>query len=241
MGLRRHRDGPPIPTLRTSTLAPGAEWVRDPGCRRHPVLLAVEKEARLVPEKRLPLPQPYARWRRVPDGRHGYSTGICGLKADGTVTSWNKPNDQTRVGSTFFPHLKNVPDNDTLWYTMISLDRAPFACWGADNEHLASRLPPMESPCRNSADLLALETSVSTLSPDFASDTVAYGLAVPSDTSTITLTPKVSNLFATYTITADTDSSVTNDRVDLSPGDNEITITAADEMTTKSHTINVTR
>ena len=103
------------------------------------------------------------------------------------------------------------------------------------------RLRPMEPSWRNSADLPALETSVGALSPDFASDTVAYGLAVPSDTSTITLTPQVTNFFATYTITADTHSSVTNDRVDLSPADNEITITAADEITTKSHTINVTR
>ena len=56
---------------------------------------------------------------------------------------------------------------------------------------------------------------------------------MPSDTTFITLSRKVTNLFDTYSITADTDASLTDDTGDLSAGENVITITvtAADEST----------
>ena len=81
------------------------------------------------------------------------------------------------------------------------------------------------------------------LLPEFDRDVTAYELSVDNATSTITITPEVTNLFATYAISADTDTTVTDDTVDLSVGANvvTITVTAADDVTTRAYTLTVTR
>ena len=81
------------------------------------------------------------------------------------------------------------------------------------------------------------------LLPEFDRDVTEYELSVDNATSAITITPEVTNLFANYAISADTDATVIDDTVDLSLGANvvTITVTAADGVTTKAYTVTVTR
>ena len=188
-----------------------------------------------------------------------FSAGSAGLS--------RKANRQARAESPFYGYwvydrpaelalvalLDDAPDEDTLGYTMVTMDRRFFACglrtdhsiacWGWDNELLASGLPPFESPWRDSALLVDLTVDNGALLPEFDRDVTEYELSVDNATSAITITPEVTNLFANYAISADTDATVIDDTVDLSVGDNVVTIavTAADGVTTRDYTVTVTR
>ena len=81
------------------------------------------------------------------------------------------------------------------------------------------------------------------LLPEFDRDVTEYELSVDNATSTITITPEVTNLFANYAISADTDATVIDDTVDLGVGANVVTIkvTAANGVATRDYTVTVTR
>ena len=220
---------------------------------------------------------PYTLLANVPDGAFrmvdmSYGVAFCGLRVDGSVQCWvgrplTQGNRQARAESPFYGYwvydrpaelalvalLDDAPDEDTLGYTMVTMDRRFFACglrtdhsiacWGWDNELLASGLPPFESPWRDSALLVDLTVDNGALLPEFDRDVTEYELSVDNATSAITITPEVTNLFANYAISADTDATVIDDTVDLSVGDNVVTIavTAADGVTTRDYTVTVTR
>ena len=206
-----------------------------------------------------------------------YHQTFCGLKVDGTVECfWGAvpghdpggANAGSRLARGFpwdseaeyyaqrhqkIAALNEAPEEDTLGYTMVAMDRVSFACglrtdssiacWGWDNEYLASLLPPFESPWHDSPLLVDLTVDNGALLPEFDRDVTEYELSVDNATSTITITPEVTNLFASYAISADTDATVTDDTVDLSVGANvvTITVTAADGVTTRAYTVTVTR
>ena len=206
-----------------------------------------------------------------------YHDTFCGLKVDGTVECfWGAvpghdpggANAGSRLARRFpwdseaeyyaqrhqkIAALNEAPEEDTLGYTMIAMDRVSFACglrtdssiacWGWDNEYLASMLPPFESPWHDSPLLVDLTVDNGALLPEFDRDVTEYELSVDNATSTITITPEVTNLFANYAISADTDATVTDDTVDLTVGANVVTITvrAADGVTTRDYTVTVTR
>ena len=193
----------------------------------------------------------------------GYGAILCGVTVAGEAHCWAGWNDDSGYdlfwGHTIEKYAANVanlvvaPDLDTHSYTMVAMDRQSFACglrtdssiacWGWDNEYLASKLPPLESPWYGSAELIALTVDNAVLLPEFDRDVTAYELSVDNATTAITITPEVTNLFATYAISADTDATVIDDTVDLSLGANvvTITVTAADGVTTRDYTVTVTR
>ena len=199
-----------------------------------------------------------------------YGVAFCGVRVDGSVSAGLPAQELENVGTRFNPFegywvydwpaqrnlvalLDDAPDEDTLGYTMVTMDRRYFACglrtdhsiacWGYDDEYLASMLPPFESPWHDSALLVDLTVDNGALLPEFDRDVTEYELSVDNATSAIAITPEVTNLFATYAISADTDTTVIDDTVDLSLGANvvTITVTAADGVTTKAYTLTVTR
>ena len=224
--------------------------------------------------------RPYSLLANNPDGAFrmvdmSYGVAFCGVRVDGTVQCWaGRPQEPENVGTRFNPFegywvydwpaqrdlvalLDDAPDEDTLGYTMVTMDRRYFACglrtdhsiacWGYDDEYLASVLPPFESPWHDSALLVDLTVDLTVdngvLLPEFDRDVTEYELSVDNATSTITITPEVTNLFANYAISADTDATVIDDTVDLSVGANvvTITVTAADGVATRDYTVTVTR
>ena len=193
----------------------------------------------------------------------GYGAIVCGVMVSGEARCWAGWNGNTSHdrfwGITLDKFARNAanlvvaPDLDTHSYTMVAMDRHSFACglrtdhsiacWGWDNEYLASMLPPFESPWHDSPLLVDLTVDNGALLPEFDRDVSAYELSVDNATSAITITPEVTNLFASYAISADTDATVIDDTVDLSVGANvvTITVTAADGVTTRAYTLTVTR
>ncbi len=94
----------------------------------------------------------------------------------------------------------------------------------------------------SNADLTALTTTAGTLSPVFASATLAYAVAVSNGTATTTVTPTTAGSTIkvnTVTVTSGTASAA----IPLNVGANPISIvvTAADGVTTKTYTLTVTR
>ena len=193
----------------------------------------------------------------------GYGAIVCGVMVSGEARCWAGWNGNTSHdrfwGITLDKFARNAanlvvaPDLDTHSYTMVAMDRQSFACglrtdssiacWGWDNEYLASMLPPFESPWHDSPLLVDLSVDHGALLPEFDRDVSAYELSVDNATTAITITPEVTNLFASYAINADTDATVIDDTVDLSVGANvvTITVTAADGVTTRDYTVTVTR
>ncbi|BCU78752.1 esterase-like activity of phytase family protein [Luteolibacter sp. LG18] len=94
------------------------------------------------------------------------------------------------------------------------------------------------------ADLAGLTLSTGTLSPSFATGTLAYTAGVSNATTGITVTPTKSDVNATITVngTAVT-SGPASGNIPLNVGDNAITVvvTAPNGTTTKTYTVTVTR
>ena len=117
----------------------------------------------------------------------GYGAILCGVTVAGEAHCWAGWNDDSGYdlfwGHTIEKYAANVanlvvaPDLDTHSYTMVAMDRQSFACglrtdhsiacWGWDNELLASRLPPFESPWHDSPLLVDLTVDNGALLPEF--------------------------------------------------------------------------
>ena len=98
-------------------------------------------------------------------------------------------------------------------------------------------------PSTNAA-LSGLTVSDGTLSPVFGSGTLAYTASVPNATTSITLTPTVSDGTATIKVnTVTVLSGAASGSIALNAGTNTITtiVTAGDGTTTKTYTVTVTR
>ena len=79
--------------------------------------------------------------------------------------------------------------------------------------------------------------------PSFGRGTTSYTASVANDVASLTLSPELTNTLATYEIGSNTDSEVIGDTVDLTVGENVITVTVllADTTETKTYTVTVTR
>lgn len=94
------------------------------------------------------------------------------------------------------------------------------------------------------ADLSGLSLSNGTLSPSFAAGTMSYTASVPYATSSVAITPDVSDATATVTINGATATpGVATIPMPLAVGDNTFTtiVTAQDNATTKTYTVTITR
>jgi surface protein len=91
----------------------------------------------------------------------------------------------------------------------------------------------------NDASLSALTLSSGSLSPGFASGTLAYTASVANSVSSVTVTPTTSDANATVTV----NGAAATTPVSLSVGSNTVTVqvTAQDGVTTQSYTVVVTR
>jgi len=100
------------------------------------------------------------------------------------------------------------------------------------------------TPLSTDATLSNLTLSSGTLSPAFASGTIAYTASVPNATASITVTPTTNDATATVTVNGSTvTSGSASGSIALAVGSNTITtvVTAQDGTTTKTYTVNVTR
>jgi hypothetical protein len=96
----------------------------------------------------------------------------------------------------------------------------------------------------NNADLASLATTAGTLTPAFASGTTGYTASVPNATSSITVTPTLSDTAATVTVNGVTVASGSaSGAIPLSVGSNAVSavVTAQNGTTTKTYTITITR
>ncbi len=94
------------------------------------------------------------------------------------------------------------------------------------------------------ADLSGLAVSQGTLSPAFSADTTSYTNSVANSAASMTVTPTAAGTGATITVNGSAvTSGAASQALDLSVGDNTITVivTAQDGTTTKTYTITVTR
>ena len=99
------------------------------------------------------------------------------------------------------------------------------------------------SAAGNDADLSNLTLSKGALNPAFASGTVSYSASVASAANTLTVTPTLADSAATVKVNGTSVASGNaSGPITLNPGSNLITVavTAADLVTTKSYTVNVT-
>lgn len=97
--------------------------------------------------------------------------------------------------------------------------------------------------CAN-ADLANLTISTGTLSPAFAAATIAYTVSVPNATTSMTVTPTLSDVLASVKVNGVTVASGSpSSAIALAVGSNVITtvVTAQNGTTTKTYTITVTR
>jgi len=101
------------------------------------------------------------------------------------------------------------------------------------------------NPPSNNADLASLVPSAGTLSPSFASGTLAYAASVSNATASITVTPTVAQANATVkvngtTVASGSASAAIALAVGVNPAIN-IAVTAQDGVTVKTYTLTVTR
>jgi alpha-tubulin suppressor-like RCC1 family protein len=95
----------------------------------------------------------------------------------------------------------------------------------------------------NDATLGSLTISSGTLTPDFASGTLAYSDSVANSVSSVNVTPTVNESHATVTVNSQpVISGEASQALNLVVGDNTITIVVtAQDATTKTYTVTVTR
>jgi tRNA threonylcarbamoyladenosine modification (KEOPS) complex Pcc1 subunit len=96
----------------------------------------------------------------------------------------------------------------------------------------------------NNADLSALAISAGTLTPAFASGTLAYTDSVGNGTASVTVTPTTADGNATVTVDGNAvTSGQASGAINLNVGDNviNVVVTAQDLTTTKTYTITVNR
>ena len=160
-----------------------------------------------------------------------YSLALC---SDGTMAAW---------GQNSFGNLGNNSTNNSSVPVLVdqsgvlaSKTVTSITSGGFHSLALAA--------IQNSSNLTNLTLSSGTLSPAFAAATTSYTASVPNATTSITVTPTLSDATATVKVKGTTVTPGTaSGAISLVVGTNVITtvVTAQDGTTTKSYTVNVTR
>ena len=114
-----------------------------------------------------------------------------------------------------------------------------------DGTYLALTSTPISFAVTSStATLSALTSSAGSLTPTFSATTTSYAESVPNSTTSITLTPTVTQVNATVKVNGTSVSSgVASSSIPLTIGSNSINVavTAQDGITTQSYSVTVTR
>jgi sugar lactone lactonase YvrE len=106
------------------------------------------------------------------------------------------------------------------------------------------RIRKVAFPQSDNANLTSLTLSAGTLSPAFSTETYNYSVTVANAVSSISVTPTVEQFDAKVTVNGTpVTNSTASSAIELNVGNNNITVvvTAEDDSTTKTYTINVTR
>ncbi|MGI8820780.1 MAG: beta strand repeat-containing protein [Chthoniobacterales bacterium] len=189
-------------------------------------------------------------------GMSGQSSTVTYTTVDGTATTANSDYVATSGTLTFGPNDTTMPitvsvngdttvepdETFTVQITGITNNQGqpiegtvfPFGTGTIQNDDTAS----------TNADLSNLTVSSGTLTPAFGSNTLSYTVSVPFSISSISVTPTAADAGATITVNGTPVASGTaSGAIPLVVGPNTITIvvTAADNVTTKTYTITVTR
>ncbi|RKN70538.1 cadherin-like beta sandwich domain-containing protein [Paenibacillus ginsengarvi] len=137
----------------------------------------------------------------------------------------------TSIGGAAFVNNQASPGD----LTFISYDPSPAKDYAVANGHTFHKLIP---------ELSGLTLSEGSLSPVFASGSLAYTVSVTNSVYAITVTPTASYSTFAVTVNGTTVTSATaSQAIPLNVGENAITVTvtAQDGTTTKSYTVTVTR
>jgi len=160
-----------------------------------------------------------------------HSLALC---SDGTVVAWGS-NGDGELGNNSTTD-SSVPVLVTKTGVLAGKTVVALAA-GTSNSMALVALP-------NSSNLSNLTLSSGTLSPTFAAATISYTASVSNATSSVTVTPTLTDATATIKVNGTTVASGTaSGAISLSVGSNTITtvVTAQDGTTTKTYTVTVTR
>ncbi len=182
---------------------------------------------------------------------------VCGVLEDGTVDCWGDQRDFRSLTwvslADTLATLGTAPDEGTLKYTDVGVRRNLYvcglredktiACWGEWPRAMLNNMPAFESPWKSNADLLDLQLEGASLIEAFAKNTTSYTASVEHSIDSVTLTPKLTNRIAFYSIASEQDAAIADDTIDLAVGVNLITIrvTSADRSVTKTYQLSITR
>lgn len=156
-----------------------------------------------------------------------YGTSANPTTANGKVTA-------SGTTGAFNSNLSGLDPNTTYHYRAFATN-AQGTSYGANYTFTTPSLS-------NNANLSNLTMSSDSLSPSFSSGTTSYTATIPNPVSSITVTPTVADSSATLTLNGATVTSGVGSNVSLNIGSNTITtVVTAEDGTTKTYTIDVTR
>ena len=186
----------------------------------------------------------------------GLSAGVLSPAFSSAVTTYTASVDNTTTGITLTPTTGNakasVTVNNTAVASGMTSDPLPLII-GAntitvkttaeDGVTIITYTVTVTRAASANADLANLTLSTGTLSPVFASGTIAYTASVPNTTTSITATPTKADATATIKVNGTTVASgAALSDIPLTVGLNTITtIVTAQDGTTKTYTATVTR
>ncbi|MCT4563438.1 MAG: S-layer homology domain-containing protein [Maledivibacter sp.] len=160
-----------------------------------------------------------------------YSNNLWVEDGDALITE--ESTNDTNIHLTF--KIGDIPAGETKTVTM-------YSSLNPDLDDALNDLGVEEKS--SNANLSALNIEDKELTPKFASNTTSYVLGVDHNTRTIKITPTVEDKNATIKVNgAAVNSGDTSDDISLSYGKNviQIVVTAQDETTTKTYTLEVSR
>ena len=135
---------------------------------------------------------------------------------------------------TFNADLSSLQPNTTYHYRAFATN-AQGTSYGSDKTFITLSLS-------DNANLSNLTLSAGTLSPAFSSGTTSYTASVPNAVSSITVTPTIGDSLSTLTLNGASAISGVGGNISLFVGSNTIsTVVKAEDGTTKTYTITVTR
>jgi Cadherin-like beta sandwich domain/Fibronectin type III domain len=192
--------------------------------------------------------------------RWGLLIGIVGwlfstVLASALTIAWN-PNPEADIAgyrvhygtvSGTYTTTLDAGNVTTTEVTSLQSGTTYFFVVTAYNTYSIESLPSDEVsytvPAQNNANLSSLVASAGTLTPAFAAATTAYTVSVPNATTSITLTPTLSDATATVRINgAVVASGSASAPVSLNVGANTIAaVVTAQNGTTRTYTLTVTR
>ncbi len=161
----------------------------------------------------------------------GYQYRRAETSAGLTSATWTSAGTETTFTVT------GLTGGTTYYFQVRALN-------GVTPEGAASGEASAEAKAPSSdADLSALTISQGTLSPSFSSSVTAYTATVANNVASMTVTPTAADSNATITVNgASVSSGSASGDIDLDIGDNTIeVIVTAENATTKTYTITVTR